>query len=76
MMPERPCWVAFGTGMMPFLVLPPEVVRVTLLGQNNEPGRAAVRKASEALALRVTVGEAFPPEGFDDWNDLQRGIRK
>jgi DNA primase len=77
MMPDRPCWVAFGTGNMPFVGLPPEVQRVTLLGQNNAPGRAAVRKAGEALLERgIGVGEAFPPEGYDDWNDLQRGVRK
>jgi DNA primase len=76
MMPERPCWVAFGTGNMPFVGLPPEVRRVTLLGQNNEAGRAAVHKSGEALAARgLLVGEAYPPPGFDDWNDLQRGIR-
>lgn len=76
MMPDRPCWVAFGTGNMPLVNLPREVEHVTLLGQNNEAGRAAVRKAGEALAERLIVGEAFPPEGYDDWNDFLRGIRK
>lgn len=74
-MPERPCWVAFGTSQMPFVQFPGEVRQVTLLGQNNEPGRVAVRKAAAELALRLTVGEAFPPAGYDDWNDLHRGIR-
>jgi DNA primase len=77
MMPERPCWVAFGTGNMPFIGLPDCVSEVTLLGQNNEAGKVAVRKAGEALLLRgLAVRETFPPPQFDDWNDLQRGLTK
>lgn len=76
MMPERPTWCAFGTSQMPFVGLPPEVEEVTLLGQNNEPSRVAVRKAGEALLERgLAVREAFPPAAFGDWNDVKRGVK-
>lgn len=80
MMPERPCWAAFGTSQMPFATFPSVVTEVTLLGQNNEPGRVAVRKAALALVADEVRGliirEAFPPAEFDDWNDMHRGIQK
>lgn len=77
MMPDRTTVVAFGTGLMPSIGYPDVVTDVTILGQNNSAGHAAVRKAGEALlGLGYSVRETFPPADFDDWNDWLRGIRK
>lgn len=77
MMPERTTVVAFGTALMPSIGYPPVVSDVTILGQNNDAGQVAVRKAGEALlGLGYSVRESFPPADFDDWNDWLRGISK
>ncbi|EQB33533.1 hypothetical protein M529_03760 [Sphingobium ummariense RL-3] len=75
--PRVPVWITLGTGMMPYVELPPEVEHVTLAGDNNEPGRAAVAKAKEEYERQGrTVDTDFPPPAFEDWNDELRGIEK
>lgn len=65
-----PIWITLGTGMMPFVELPPIVEHVTLAGDNNAPGRAAVNRAEEHfLGCGITVDTMFPPPRFEDWND-------
>lgn len=72
---RAPVWITLGTGMMPFVELPPEVEHVTLAGDNNAPGRAAVAKAMEEYQRQGrTVDAIFPPPAFEDWNDELRGI--
>lgn len=74
--PEVPVWITLGTGSMPFVDLPDAVEHVTLAGDNNAAGRAAVKKSAEAyLAQGRTVDAIFPAEQFEDWNDEHRGIR-
>lgn len=73
--PGLPVWVVMGTGMMPYVDFPSMVKRLTLLGQNDEPGRLAVSKASEEYQAKgLITGDAFPPPQFNDWNDQLRGV--
>lgn len=77
LMPERTCIASFGTAMMPFVSVPGIVREMTLCGQTDAPGRAAVRVAGEALVGRgFSVRESFPPDEYKDWNDLLRGVVK
>jgi DNA primase len=74
-LPGESVWVALGTAMMPDMDLPAEVRTVTLAGDNNPAGRAAVAKAAEALMLRgLTVRTMWPVPGFSDFNDQLRGV--
>ncbi|MBV9842400.1 MAG: toprim domain-containing protein [Sphingomonadaceae bacterium] len=75
-LPELEVWAALGTANMPLLVLPPSVQRVTIAGQNDAAGRAAVDAASRALIDRgLDVRTMWPPERFKDFNDALCGRR-
>lgn len=70
-----PVWITLGTGMMPFVELPDIVRHVTLAGDNNAAGRAAVQRAIPIYeAQGRTVDTIFPPPAFEDFNDELRGI--
>ena len=74
-MPDHTVWVALGTAMMPELSLPPALTAITIAGQNDAPGRAAVEKARAAFVDRGTaVRLIYPDARFKDWNDQLRGI--
>jgi DNA primase len=76
-LPRQSVWVSLGTSMLPEMDLPPEVRTVTLAGDNNPAGRAAVTKAAEALTLRgLTVRTMWPDPAFADFNDQLRGITR
>ena len=69
-----PIWITLGTGMMPFVAFPPIVEHITLAGDNNDAGRAAVAKAGEHFtSMGLTVDTMFPPAHFEDWNDMLLG---
>lgn len=75
--PERAVWVALGTGLMPFVEFPEIVWSVVIAGQNDEPGKAAVDRAADALAERgYGVRKVYPDARFNDWNDWLRGIER
>ncbi|HEX7822736.1 MAG TPA: CHC2 zinc finger domain-containing protein [Sphingobium sp.] len=75
-LPELEVWSTLGTSNMPVLRLPPTVKRVTIAGQNDKAGRAAVQAAAEALTLRgLDVQTMWPHPDFKDWNDQLRGVR-
>lgn len=75
-LPDRAVWVALGTAMMPEIEIPTSLRVVTIAGQNDKPGRAAVEKARERFQeLGVTARLMFPADGFKDWNDQLRGVR-
>lgn len=74
---EQSVWVACGTSMMPRMVFPPEVRRLTIGGDNNKAGRAAAQAAKVAQQARgLEVRAVYPDDAFGDWNDQLRGIRK
>lgn len=70
-----PVWITTGTGMMPFVDLPDEVEHITLAGDNNAAGRAAVEKSTITYqAQGRTVDSIFPSPIFEDFNDEHLGI--
>lgn len=75
-LPELEVWATLGTSNMPLLQLPDTVRRVTIAGQNDAAGRAAVEQAGIALADRdLEVRTMWPNPDFADWNDQLRGMR-
>lgn len=75
-LPELEVWATLGTSNMPLLDLPSSVRSVVIAGQNDNAGRAAVRSAAEALAMRgLDVRTMWPHAAFKDWNDQLRGTR-
>ena len=61
---------------MPYVDLPDVVERITLAGDNNAAGRAAVERAREEYeAQGRKVDVIFPPPEFEDWNDELMGSR-
>lgn len=76
-LPDQSVWATLGTGLMPAVEFPDTVTSVIIAGQNDDPGRAAVVKASEALLARhFSVRTMFPDAAYKDWNDQLRGIRR
>jgi DNA primase len=74
-MPGRSVWVACGTALLSRMEFPPEVQDVTLAGDNNAAGRAAVAAAAEAYSRQsLTARSMYPDPRFKDWNDELRGI--
>jgi DNA primase len=74
-LPGASVWVALGTALMPEIEMPPEVRSVVIAGQNDDAGRAAVKRAAETLTLRgLSVKTMFPSPQYADWNDELRGI--
>lgn len=75
--PDHSVWIACGTSMMPRMMFPPIVRRLTIGGDNNKAGRAAAQASKEAHQARgLEVRAVYPDEAFGDWNDQLRGIRK
>lgn len=68
-------WCALGTANMAAVQFPSVVKQVTLAGDNNEAGRAAVDAAAESIWMRgLTVKTMFPDPEYKDWNDQLRDI--
>ncbi len=74
--PDASVWVALGTGNLPFVELADAVETVTIAGDNNAAGRAAVAAGAEAFAARGReVRAIYPDPAFVDWNDELMGVR-
>jgi len=77
MLPGVSVWVALGTSLMPTLELPAIVESVTLAGDNNAPGRAAIESAAKAIVATCrTVRTMFPEPAFVDFNDQMQGLTR
>lgn len=75
-LPDCTVWVALGTAMMPVIEYPPSLTEVTVAGQNDAPGRAAVEKVeAELLERGLAVRTIWPRPEYKDWNDQLRGVR-
>jgi DNA primase len=75
-LPDRTVWVALGTAMMPEIVMPPSLRTITIAGQNDAAGRAAVEAARVRFVEQgIAVRLMYPDPAFSDWNDQLRGIR-
>lgn len=74
-LPGKSVWVACGTALLSRIDWPAEVQSVCFAGDNNAAGRLAVQQARDAaLARGIRSIEAYPGEGFKDWNDELRGV--
>ena len=74
-LPGLEVWAALGTANMPLLQFQPSVKLVTIAGQNDAAGKAAVDAAALTLVERgLKVRTMWPDTRFKDWNDQLRGI--
>lgn len=68
--PGQSVWVSLGTGSLPFVQIPSAIERVTIAGDNNPAGRAAVTAGIEAFQAQGREADGdFPDPRFKDWND-------
>lgn len=75
-LPDCTVWVALGTAMMPEIVMPPSLRAITIAGQNDAAGRAAVEAARVRFVEQgIAVRLMYPDAAFKDWNDQLRGVR-
>ena len=71
--PGLPVWAALAAGNLAHVALPPEVVRVVILADNDGEGagiRAAERAAARHNAEGRRVWIAMPDRAGEDFNDL------
>ncbi|MGN5376418.1 DUF7146 domain-containing protein [Sphingomonas hankookensis] len=68
---DKPCWTSLGSRRLDLVDMPDEVTDLTLAGDNDTPGRLAVRKAIQRYvsATRI-IRVAWPPKGFKDWAEV------
>ena len=71
--PGLPVWAALAAGNLAHVALPPEVVRVVILADNDGEG-AGIRAAERAAARHAAEGRrvwiAMPDRAGEDFNDL------
>jgi putative DNA primase/helicase len=68
-----PCWATLGASRLDRVDLPDSLRRVHLFGDNDDPGRAAMERATTRYThLGFQVRRWWPPEQFNDWNDFLR----
>jgi hypothetical protein len=64
-------WSSLGASRLPSVKLPSEVEEVHIFVDNDEPGRAAAKKAAQMhTQLGRTVYLRSPPDQCGDWNDF------
>ncbi|MCE3544352.1 hypothetical protein LXJ56_29675, partial [Escherichia coli] len=66
-----------GSRRLDLVDVPDSVTDLTLAGDNDAPGRLAVRKAIRRYvsATRI-VRVAYPPPGFKDWAEVLEAREK
>lgn len=71
------CWTSLGSRRLDLVNVPDSVTDLTLAGDNDAPGRLAVRKAIRRYvsATRI-VRVAYPPPGFKDWAEVLEAREK
>jgi Toprim domain len=66
-----PCWATLGANRLDTVFVPSDVRELHLFADNDDPGRAAVRRAvawHTGEGRRVTVH--WPPDEYKDWNEF------
>ncbi len=70
-------WVAGGTAFLSLMMIPPEISKLTVAADNDEPGERAALKAADTFAIgNRDVSIMRPEPAFKDFNDQLRGIRR
>lgn len=68
-----PVWAALGSSRLHAVGIPPSVKRLVLLPDNDGAGHLAAKKASLAYSRSdLDLSIEWPPDGFNDWNDVLR----
>jgi putative DNA primase/helicase len=72
-----PVWATLGNERLAYIRVPQNVTRLFLLPDNDRAGRIGAAKALEAYVMPGrTIETIWPPEGFNDWNDVIRAEGK
>tara|TARA_B110001454_G_scaffold13140_1_gene11896 strand:- start:1299 stop:2225 length:927 start_codon:yes stop_codon:yes gene_type:complete len=74
---DIPVWATLGSERLAHIAIPDTVTRLVLLPDNDRGGRIGATKAMEAYAMPGrTIEVLWPPQGFNDWNDVIRAKGK
>lgn len=74
---DIPVWATLGNERLAHVAIPDTVTRLILLPDNDRGGRIGAAKATEAYAMPDrTIETLWPPQGFNDWNDVLRAEGK
>jgi hypothetical protein len=74
---DMPVWATLGNERLAHVAIPDRVTRLILLPDNDRGGRIGASKAVEAYAKPGrTIETLWPPQGFNDWNDVLRAKGK
>lgn len=74
---DIPVWATLGNERLAHVAIPDTVTRLILLPDNDRGGRIGAAKAVEAYAMPGrTIETLWPPQGFNDWNDVLRAEGK
>lgn len=74
---DIPVWATLGNERLAHVAIPDTVTRLILLPDNDRGGRIGAAKAAEVYAMPGrTIETLWPPQGFNDWNDVLRAERK
>ncbi|MBB6122917.1 DUF7146 domain-containing protein [Sphingobium subterraneum] len=70
---DIPVWATLGNERLAHIAIPDTVTRLILLPDNDRGGRMGAAKAAEAYAMPGrTIETLWPPQGFNDWNNVMR----
>lgn len=71
-----PVWATLGSERLAHIRIPETVTRLLILPDNDRAGRIGARRAMAAYAREGrTVETLWPPQPFNDWNDVLRAPR-
>jgi len=74
---DIPVWATLGNERLAHIAIPDTVTRLVLLPDNDRGGRIGAAKVAEAYAMPGrTIETLWPPQGFNDWNDVLRAKGK
>jgi len=74
---DIPVWATLGNERLAHIAIPDSVTRLILLPDNDRGGRIGAAKAMETYAMPGrTIEVLWPPQGFNDWNDVLRAKGK
>lgn len=74
---DIPVWATLGNERLAHVAIPDTVTRLILLPDNDRGGRIGAAKATDAYAMPGrTIETLWPPQGFNDWNDVLRAEGK
>lgn len=70
-------WVAGEAAFLSLMMIPPEISKLTVAADNDEPGERAALKAANTFSVgNRDVRIMHPDPAFKDFNDQLQGIRR